>query len=74
MLNLYEKRRIESRVLTKTYKNMTDSHPPNSSEELRQQLQTLMSAAFKDGQLDVETFKKITGGLEKSESFFILWL
>lgn len=53
---------------------MTDSHPPNSSEELRQQLQTLMSAAFKDGQLDVETFKKITEGLEKSESFFILWL
>ncbi len=40
---------------------MTDSHSPNLPEELKQQLQELVPAAFKDGQLDVETLKRLLG-------------
>lgn len=40
---------------------MTDSQSPNVSEELKQQLQALVPAAFKDGQLDVEALQHLLG-------------
>ncbi|MGZ8982783.1 MAG: DNA methyltransferase [Methylotenera sp.] len=40
---------------------MTDSHSPNLHEELKQQLQALVPAAFKDGQLDIETLQNLLG-------------
>lgn len=47
--------------LTTTYKNMTDSHSPDFSENLKQQLQALVPAAFKDGQLDYEALQQLLG-------------
>ncbi len=40
---------------------MTNSHSPNLSEELKQQLQALVPAAFKDGQLDADTLQQLLG-------------
>lgn len=40
---------------------MTDSQSPNSSEELKKQLQALVPAAFKNGQLDIETLQRLIG-------------
>ncbi len=40
---------------------MTYSHSPNLSEELKKQLEALVPAAFKDGQLDVNTLKQLLG-------------
>lgn len=40
---------------------MTASHSPNLPEELKQQLQSLVPAAFKDGQLDADTLQQLLG-------------
>ncbi|NOT13976.1 MAG: site-specific DNA-methyltransferase [Methylotenera sp.] len=40
---------------------MTDSHSPNLSEELKEQLEALVPAAFKDGNLDANTLKQLLG-------------
>lgn len=40
---------------------MTDSHSPDLPEDLKQQLQALVPAAFKDGQLDADTLQQLLG-------------
>lgn len=40
---------------------MTASHSPDLSEDIKQQLQTIIPAAFKDGQLDVEVLHRLLG-------------
>lgn len=55
---------------------MTDSHSPNLSEELKKKLQALVPETFKDGQLDVETLKRLLGSETelRDESYGLNWL
>lgn len=40
---------------------MTNSHSPNLSEDLKKQLEAIVPAAFKDGNLDANTLKQLLG-------------
>ena len=54
---------------------MTDSHSPDLPEELKQQLQALVPAAFKDGQLDVATLQQLLGiaATSRDERYGLNW-
>lgn len=54
---------------------MTASHSPNLPEELKQQLQSLVPAAFKDGQLDTDALRQLLGveATARDERYGLNW-